>query len=67
MDIGQYTALGDRDVAQELIQLLIVADGELEVARDDTRLLIIASGVTGQFKNFGSEILEDSRKVDRST
>lgn len=67
MDIGQYTALGDRNMAQKLIQFLIVANGELEVARDNTRLLVVASCVTGQFENFGSEILEDSRKVNGST
>lgn len=67
VDIGQYTALGDRDMAQELVQFLIVADGELEVARDDTCLLVVTSGVTGKFENFGSEILEDGRKVDGST
>lgn len=54
-------------MAQELVQLLIVADGELEVTRDDTRLLVVASGVTGQLENLSSEVLEDSRKVNGST
>ena len=39
MDVRQDAAAGDGDGAQELVQLLVVADGELDVARDDARLL----------------------------
>jgi len=60
MDVGKDTTLGDGDVAQELIQLLIVADGELKVARDDTGLLVVTSGIASQLKNFGGEVLKDS-------
>ena len=35
MDVRQDAAAGDGDGAQELVQLLVVADGELDVARDD--------------------------------
>ena len=30
VDVGQHTAAGDGDVAEQLVQLLVVADGELE-------------------------------------
>ena len=33
MDVRQDAAAGDGDGAQELVQLLVVADGELDVAR----------------------------------
>jgi hypothetical protein len=39
VDVRQDAAAGDGDGAQELVQLLVVADGELDVARDDARLL----------------------------
>jgi hypothetical protein len=67
VDVGQYTALGDSDVTQELVQFLIVADGKLEMARDDTGLLVVASGIASKLKDFGSEVLEDGSKIDGSS
>jgi hypothetical protein len=52
VDVGENTTLGDGDVAKELVQLLIVADGELEMTGDDTGLLVVTGGVAGQLKNF---------------
>lgn len=67
MDVRQDTTLGNCDVTQELVQLLVVTNGELQVTRDDTRLLVVTSGVTSQLENFGSQVLQDSREVDRRT
>ena len=39
MNVGENTTLGDGDVTEELVQLLIVADGELKVTGNDTCLL----------------------------
>ena len=66
MNVGKHTALGDGDVAEKLVQLLIVPDGELEMAGDDTSLLVVTSSVASQLEDFGSEVLEDSSKVDGS-
>lgn len=38
MNVGEDTTLGDSDVAEELVQFFIVADGELEMSWDDTSL-----------------------------
>lgn len=67
MDVWKDTTLGDGDVAQELVQLLIVADGELKVTWDDTGLLVVTSGVTGQLEDLSSQVLEDGSEVDRGT
>lgn len=67
MNVGEDTTLCDGDVAEKLVQLLVVADGELKVARDDTRLLVVTSGVTGQLEDFSSEVLEHCSEVDGST
>lgn len=67
VDVGKDTALGDCDVAEQLVQLLIVPDGELEMAGDDTGLLVVASGVASQLENFSCEILENGSQVDGST
>ena len=55
------------DVPKKLVQLLIVADGELEMTGNDTCLLVVASGVASQFKDLSGQVFEDSCKVDRGT
>lgn len=67
MDVGQNTTLCNGDVSQQLVQLLIVANGELKMAGDDTGLLVITGGVASKLEDFGSEVLEDSSEVDGST
>lgn len=54
-------------MSEELVQLLIVADGELQMTRDDTGLLVVTSGVASQLKNLSSEVLQDSSQVDGGT
>jgi hypothetical protein len=66
VDVGENTTLGDGDVAKKLVQLLIVADGELKMTGDDTSLLVVASSVASKLENFGSEVLEDGSEVDGS-
>lgn len=67
VDVGEDTTLGDGDVTQELVQLLIVADGKLKVTRDDTGLLVVTGSVTSQLENFSGQVLQDSSEVDGST
>lgn len=67
VDVGQDTTLGNGNVSQQLVQLLIVADGELEMSGDDTGLLVVAGGVASQLENLGSEVLKDGGEVDGGT
>lgn len=67
VNVGEDTTLGDGDVAQKLVQFLIVTDGELEMTGNDTGLLVVTGGVTSQLENFSSEIFEDGSQVDGST
>lgn len=67
MDVRQDTTLGDSNVAQQLVQLLIVSDGELQMTGDDAGLLVIASSVAGQLEDFGGEVLEDGSQVHGGT
>jgi hypothetical protein len=66
VDVGENTTLGDGDVSEKLVQLLIVADGELEMTGDDTGLLVVTSGVASQLEDFSCQVLEDSGEVDGS-
>ena len=67
VDVGEDTTLGDGDVAQKLVQLLVVADGELKVTGNDTGLLVVTSGVTSQLEDFSSQVLENGSEVNRGT
>jgi hypothetical protein len=67
VNVGEDTTLGDGDVAQKLVQLLIVTDGELEMTGDDTGLLVVTSGVSSQLEDFSSQVLKDGSQVDGGT
>jgi len=67
VDVGQDTTLRDGDVTEQLVQLLVVADGELEMAGNDTGLLVVARGVAGQLEDLGCQVLKDGCEVDGGT
>ena len=64
VDVGQNTSLGDGGAVKKLVQLLVVADGQLDVAGDDAGLLVVASGVSGQLENLSGQVLDDGGEVD---
>jgi len=53
VDVGEHAALGDGHAAKELVELLVVADGQLDVAGDDAALLVVAGSVAGELKDLG--------------
>ena len=67
VDVGEDTAGGDGDAAEELVELLVVLDGEGDVAGDDAALLVVAGGVAGELEDLGAEVLEDGGEVDGGT
>jgi hypothetical protein len=67
VNVGEDTTLGDGDVTEQLVQLLIVTDGELEMTRDDTGLLVVTGGVASQLEDLSSEVLEDGGQINGST
>ena len=67
MDVGEDTTAGDGDITEKLVQLLIVADSELDVTGDDTLSLVVTGGVTGELEDLSSEVLEDGAEVDGGT
>ena len=67
LDVRQNTTLSDGDARQQLVQFLVVADGQLEMTRNDASLLVVAGGVACQLENFGSQVFHDGGQVDRST
>jgi hypothetical protein len=67
VNVGHNTTGSDGDTTKELVQFFVVADSQLDVTGNDTLTLVVAGSVTGEFKNFGGQILEDSGEVDGST
>jgi len=67
VNVGQNTTLRDGDVAEQLVQLLVIADGELKMAGDDAGLLVVTRGVAGQLEDLSCQVLKDGCEVDRGT
>ena len=65
LDVGEDTTLGNGDAGEQLVQLLVVADGQLEVAGDDPGLLVVPGSIASQLKDLSSQVLHDSGHVDR--
>ena len=63
LNVGQHATLGDGDVGQKTVQLLIVADGQLQVARVDASLLVVAGSVASQLKNLSGQVLHNGGEV----
>ena len=67
VDVGEDTTLSDGDSGQQLVQLLVVADGQLKVAGVDPLLLVVPGGVASQLKDLSSEVLHHGSQVDWGT
>ena len=67
MDVGQNSSLSDGHAGQQLVQLLVVTDGQLQMAGVDSALLVVSGGVTGQLEHLSSEVLKHGGKVDRGS
>merc|ERR1712062_647020 len=67
LDVGEDSTLGDGDSGKQLVQLLVVPDGELEMTGDDPGLLVVTGGVASQLEDLSSEVLHDGSKVDGSS
>jgi len=65
LDVGQHAALSDGHAGQQLVQFLVVPDGELQMTGNYPGLLVVASGVSGQLENFGGEVFHHRGQVDR--
>lgn len=67
MDVRKDTTLSDGHMPKQLIQLLVVANGQLKMAGNDTRLLVVTGSVASQFEDFSGEVFQNSGEIDGST
>ena len=64
LDVGEDTALGDGHTGKQLVQLLVVTDGQLEVTGDDPGLLVVTGSVASQLEDLSCQVLHDGGHVD---
>ena len=64
LDVGQHAALSDGHSAQQLVELLVVADSQLQVTGDDPGLLVVAGSVSSQLQDLSGQVLQHSRQID---
>ena len=64
LDVGEDSTLGDGDSGEQLVQLLVVPDGQLEVTGDDPGLLVVTGSVASQLEDLSGEVLHDGGQID---
>lgn len=57
MDVGEHSPLRDGHVRQQLVELLVVANCQLDVAGGDALLLVVAASVPGELQDLSAEVL----------
>ena len=67
LDVGEDSALGDGDSGKQLVQLLVIPDGQLEVTGDDPGLLVVTGSVASQLEDLSGEVLHDGGQIDGGT
>ena len=67
LDVGQNASLGNGDTGQELVQFLVVADGQLQMAGDNSGLLVVTGSIAGQLQDFCGQVLHDGGQVNWGT
>ena len=67
MDVGENTSGSDSGRVQQSVELLIVADGELNVAGHNSGLLVVLGGVAGEFEDLSGEVLKNGSEVHGGT
>ena len=63
MNVGQDTSSSNGDSSQELVEFLVVLDGQGDVTGHNTGLFVVTRGVSGQLENLGAQVLQDSSQV----
>lgn len=67
LDVRQDTSLGDGHAAEQFVQLLVVADSELQMTRDDTGLLVVPGGVACQLQDLSGQVFQDGGQIHWSS
>ena len=67
LDVWQHATLCNGDSGEELVQFLVISDGQLQVTRDDSSLLVIPGSVASKLEDFSSQVLHNCSEVHGGT
>ena len=67
LDVGQDTALSNGHAGEEFVQLLVIADSQLQVPGDDPALLVVTGCVTCQLQHLSGEVFHDRCQIHWGT
>ena len=67
MYVGEHTTRGDCDLAQQLAQLLVIANSQLNVTGHNPGLLVVPGCIASQLQDLSREVLQDCCQVDWGT
>ena len=67
MDVGENTTGSDGGAGKKSVELLIVADGELDVTGHNSGLLVVLGGVASELEDLSGEVLKDGSEVHGGT
>ena len=65
VDGGETTTLGNGHTSQQLVEFLVIADGELHMAGVDAVLLVVARSIAGQLQISSREVLKHGGEVQQ--
>ena len=63
-DVGEDTSFSNGGVGQELVEFLVVSDGQENVSWDDSGLLVVLGSVTCEFQDFSSQVFENGGEIN---
>ena len=66
-NVGEDTSFSNGGVVQQLVEFLVVSDGQQDVSGDNSGLLVVLGSVASEFEHLSSEVFEDGGEVDGGT
>ena len=67
LDVGDGATLRDGGHGHQLVELFVVAHGQLDVLGLDGLLLVLFAGVAGELENLDGDVLEHGSSEDTGT
>ncbi|TRY78828.1 hypothetical protein TCAL_12416, partial [Tigriopus californicus] len=67
LNVGEHTSLSNGHTRQELVQLFVVADGQLQMTGDNAGLLVVTGSIASQFEDLSRQIFHHSGQVNGGT
>src|SRR3989338_3015805 len=64
VDVRSDAGSRNCNITQELVQLLVVANGKHDVTRYNALFLVVLGGIAGQLEDLSGQVLENGSQID---